>query len=155
MIVTIALNRNYIRPTIDLVADGTVMPALIDTGAVVPITALSEVFITKIGGRLEKRGVPLTGIGRCVGDLFRVDLSIGQITYRDLPIVRAIGSTLELPFILSAAMFTGFTYTIDDIGKTLTIDTHSDEIEQHIRTRDLFGRWRVFINDIPYHADEA
>lgn len=149
MIVTVALNRRYIRPTIDIAVEGEPLPALIDTGAAVPITALGEARILRAGGRLVKRNILINGIGgECVGDQYRVDLTIGRLTYKDLPIIHVPNAKLDCPFILSATMLTGFRYTIDDRAKTLTIDTLSDERKLHVSAQDRFGGWRIYIGDV-------
>lgn len=146
MLARFELSRHFQRPVVDIVVGGKICTALIDTGAVFPVYTLGAAELKKIGGVFEKTGVPIGGLGgRCIGDLYRIDLRLGCLHYPSMPIVCIEDSGMLFEFIFSVSMMSGFRYTIDDDERSLTIDTKSDATDLHLHVRDSSGTIHVLI----------
>ena len=146
MIVQFKLSRYFLRPVITVNCGGEEYPALIDTGAVVPVFTFGQEKIAEIGGRSLYRTTSFGGFGGlCRGELYRVDIDLGVLKYVDLPIICAHNANMPFAFIFPATMFTGFSYTIDDAARTLTVDTRTNETDLRLRIYDGTGEFRVLV----------
>ena len=146
MIVQFSLSSHFRRPVVNLIHGGDTYPSLIDTGANIPVFTLGERKLAGFNARFVRKGVAFGGFGGdCSGDLYRIDLDFGAFRYVDLPIICTHDPTMPFAFILSATMFTGFAYTIDDAARTLTVDTHTDETDLRFRIHDGAGGFRVLV----------
>ncbi len=144
MIASFNLDRRFRRPVINVINSGKIYPALIDTGAAVPVFTLGIKKISDFGGKLCRENVSFGGFGgTSSGDLYRIDLSLGILKYAGLPVICVHNSEMPFAFILSATMFTGFSYTVDDAAHIFTIDTKTDNRELHLRIRDKEGGFRI------------
>ncbi len=144
MIVRFNLDRRFRRPVINVMNKGKIYPALIDTGAAVPVFTLGVNKISAFDGRLCRENVSFTGFGGvCRGNYYRINLELGILKYIDLPVICVHDSEMPFAFIFSATMFTGFSYTIDDARHIFTIDTMTGGRELRLRIRDKTGGFRI------------
>ena len=63
MIAKFELNRKFKRPAINVINGGKVYPALIDTGAAVPVFTLGRDKISVFHGKLCKENIRFGGFG--------------------------------------------------------------------------------------------
>lgn len=75
--------------------------------------------------------------------MHRIDLRLGILKYAGLPVICVRNSEMPFAFILSATMFTGFSYTVDDAVHVFTVDTKTDDRELHLRIRDKEGEFKI------------
>ena len=123
---TLHLKNTTQRPIITL--EGRI-DAMIDTGSLFPIWVKDEKLLIKLGGKLIKSNVSFTGFGGSTfGNLYELDLlKIGKLIYPKFHIITCIAS-LPCYMILSATMFSGLLYEIDDHNHKFNIsipDTQS------------------------------
>ena len=146
MIATFNLDRRFKRPVINVMNHGKIYPALIDTGAAVPVFTLGRNKIYAFNGKLCKENIRFGGFGGdSCGDLYRLNVELGTLKYIDLPVICVHNSEMPFAFIFSATMFTGFSYTIDDDAHIFTVDTRTDSRELHLRIRDEAGGFTIFV----------
>ena len=144
MIAKFELNRKFKRPAINVINGGKIYPALIDTGAAVPVFTLGRKQISVFHGKLCKENIRFGSFGGvCNGDLYRVNIELGVLRYIALPVICVHNAEMPFAFIFSATMFTGFLYTIDDANHIFTVDTKTDDIELHLRIRDNEGGFTI------------
>ena len=146
MIVQFSLSSHFRRPVVNIVHGGDTYPSLIDTGANIPVFTLGARRLADFDARLVGERAAFGGFGGgCTGALYRIDLDVGAFRYVDLPMICTHDPTMPFAFILSATMFTGFAYTIDDAARTLTVDTRTDETDLLFRIHDGAGGFRVLV----------
>ena len=97
--------------------------ALIDTGASIPVWTADASILTRImRAKLCLKDTYITGFGgRCYGDVYKIDFNLGGISFPDMPIFTARIGGNNKQMILSASMFTGLQYIIDDANKEFKI----------------------------------
>lgn len=148
MIARFSLLRQFKRPAFYIYHNAERYLAMLDTGALFSVFADTAERMEQMGGKLIENNVSFSGFGgKCSGTLFLFDISIGAITYRSMPVICAPLSDTRFSFILSAGMFTGFKYTIDDRMKILTVDTCSNEREFRLRGMGGSEHVHVLINE--------
>ena len=120
------------------------MPALFDTGAIIPVTSLSVKFLKEhFGAEYVIKG-SIRGIGGEVsGEVYSLkNFMIGDITYETLEVFHPDNVDPKFSFILSATLFYGYEYGINTtIGnkQTLTLripDEQSTKRVFHIKDLD-------------------
>lgn len=145
MNIRLDLIRRFQRPVIRVGVGGVEHLALLDTGAQVPVYVGGSQFLMRIGGKLIGKDRSFSGFGgRCSGDIYKIDLDMGGFMFRDLPVMQTTTIDMPFKFILSAPMFSGFSYLIDDRQKILTVNTHDASSSRHIRVIDKDGHIHVF-----------
>ncbi len=113
--------------------------AMLDTGAVLPVWTEDEDLLRRIGGIPVATNQPFGGFGgMTTGTLYRFRLfQCGSLLFPDLPVIAA---RIDLPcqMLLSATMFSGLIYEVDDCNHTLnvTIPDH----ESHVRKLTIEDR---------------
>lgn len=140
------LDKTQQRPVVQL-KNGVL--ALLDTGAFIPVWVGSkELLVRKFNAKFIKKSVPISGFGgKTSGDLYQVTIDVGILTFPDLPII--VNSELICPFnmILSATMFNGLIYEVNDITHHLNITIPDGEsIVRNIKIKDKSGKLHVLAN---------
>ncbi len=135
---TLPLMKNAQRPTARL--EGFFgLRAMLDTGAVLPVWVEDETKLNELGGIPIAKDQPFGGFGgMTTGTLYRIPLfRCGELLFPALPIIAA---RINLPcqMLLSATMFSGLIYEIDDCNHkfNVTIPDH----ESHVRKLTIEDR---------------
>ena len=146
------LNKDLQRPTIVLKG----ISAMIDTGAYIPVwTANEQDLIDKMGATLIKRDVKFRGFGGiAVGNLYKVNLILGELIFPDLPIISNDNVHAYCDLILSAPMFDKLIYEINMYTHKLTITVMDDaDLVRNLKIVDTGGIVHVLCNSfINIHA---
>lgn len=140
---TMDLDHKQQRPAI-LLEDN--LTALLDTGAFVPVWVDNEnVLIEKFGAKFVKGNVPLAGFGGVTyGNMYQATFQVGALTFPNLHII--VNDELNNPFnlILSATMFQGLVYEIDDRRHKFNVTVPDGEsLVRNMRIVDSSGRLHV------------
>lgn len=117
---TLQLNRLTDRPVVTL----GIIKALLDTGSRFPVwVGPKSIFHANFKAQLVKSGVQFTGFGGVVqGDLYKMQCFVfGSLIYPDLPVVVCDNICEEFDLILSATMFSGLIYEIDEVNHRLNV----------------------------------
>lgn len=146
--VTLRLAADVERPVVIV---GGNMTALLDTGAYIPVWTDEESILTeKLGAVLQKKGISFTGYGgTAVGNLYQVTLKVGMLTYPNMSIIA--NQDLDTPFnlILSATMFRGLIYEVDDVNHFFNISIPDNEsMVRNLRIVEENGRIHVLCNSV-------
>ena len=146
--VTLRLAADVERPVV--IVSGN-MTALLDTGAYIPVWTDEESILTeKLGAVLQKKGISFTGYGgTAVGNLYQVTLKVGTLTYPNMSIIA--NQDLDTPFnlILSATMFRGLIYEVDDVNHFFNISIPDNEsMVRNLRIVEENGRIHVLCNSV-------
>ena len=146
--VTLRLAADVERPVVIV---GGNMTALLDTGAYIPVWTDEESILTeKLGAVLQKKGISFTGYGgTAVGNLYQVTLNVGALTYPNMSIIA--NQDLDTPFnlILSATMFRGLIYEVDDVNHFFNISIPDNEsMVRNLRIVEENGRIHVLCNSV-------
>ena len=133
---TLDLYKNIQRPVIFL-EEWHKFDAMLDTGALFPVWVEAENALARIGGECITRDVKFGGFGgEAVGNLYKLPyLKIGKIIFTNLPI---IACKVEAPchMILSASMFSGLRYEIDDENHKLNVIV--PDSQSHVRNLKIW-----------------
>ena len=122
--------------------------ALLDTGALFPVWTSDGELLKQLGARLEKEEVYFGGFGgKAKGSLYRVDFRIGQLIFKDMPIVATDMKDLNCHLILSATMFDKMVYEIDTINHKLNIDIKDNQPVRLLRISNDAGKMSVYLAD--------
>ncbi|WP_029543021.1 aspartyl protease family protein [Selenomonas sp. AB3002] len=128
---TLRLREDVQRPTA-ILTNFSHLHAMLDTGAVLPVWVSNETLLKSLGGVPIAPDQPFGGFGgMTTGTIYRLPtFQIGELIFPEFPI---IASRIDLPcqMILSATMFNGLIYEIDDWNHkfNVTIPDH----ESHVR----------------------
>ena len=141
---TISLYSDLQRPVMPLTSWHN-FNAMLDTGAIFPVWVDNESLLKKAGAILSKKNVPISGIGgRTTGNLYRIPFfKIGELIFPDMSIV---ASPLKMPchLLLSATMFTGLRYEIDNENHKLNVEIPDTESSvRNLVIKDENGRLHV------------
>lgn len=132
MQITIHLDEKSKRPTAKLQWFKN-CHAMIDTGALFPVWTAPNFQLLALGAKLHEKNVPFSGFGGLTkGDLYKVDFKLGELIYKDMPIVVKKMENLNCHMILSATMFEKMIYTIDTINHFFSIDTCDNQPIRHL-----------------------
>ena len=136
---TIPLQHKYERPTIELYK----LPALIDTGAVIPVFSLfpailEKYFDTKI--ILKDKFIGGFG-GREKGSVYSVkNFKIGDLIFNDFEVFVPDEPKIKFPFLLSATLFYGMNYEFDTINKNFIVRMKDEQnVERDFKIKYLNG----------------
>lgn len=140
---TLRLDARQQRPVVAL-KNG--LSALLDTGAYFPVwTDSEEVLVSGMGGTLVRKHVPFIGFGgTAYGNLYQVTLEVGGLIFPNMHII--VNDELELSYnlILSATMFQGLIYEIDDKNHKLNIALPQGESNvRNLKIEDKNGHLHV------------
>lgn len=120
--------------------------ALLDTGALFPVWTKNEASLIRLGAKLEKKNISFNGFGgETKGHLYRINFSLNNLQYIDMPIVVKPMNDLNCHMILSATMFEKMIYTVDTINKCLNIDTRDNQIVRILRISDEYSKFSVYL----------
>lgn len=118
---TLKLLEDYDKPII-YIPNFFKVHALLDTGADLPVWIDDEKKLEEIGGVKIDSNIPFGGFGgRTAGNLYRINyFQLGDLIFPRMPIV---AKKLNLPcqMILSAPMFSGLIYEIDNVNHKLNV----------------------------------
>ena len=114
--ITLILSTKFQRPVIQL-ADFHGLPAMIDTGAKVPVWMSGEDKLLRLGAVKKKDAVPLGGIGGLTkGVLYEISVfRLGNLVYPNMGII-AHRSNFPVPILLPATMFTDLINECEKLG---------------------------------------
>lgn len=142
---TLSLDEKSYKPIIE-VATSYKHRALLDTGSDFPVWVRKENMLLKLGAKPKLKNVPFGGFGGEVkGNLYTIDLYLGNLIYKDLPIIAHEMSNLNFGIILSAPMFQNMVYTIDTIHNKLELKTFDNQVVRHLKVKDSKGDITVLL----------
>lgn len=142
---TLPLIKDKQRPTVRL-SNFFQINAMLDTGAVLPVWVEEEEALKKIGGVPVAFNQPFGGFGGMTeGTLYKIPLfRCGELMFPEFPV---IASKINLPcqMLLSATMFNGLVYEIDDWHHrfNVTIPDHESHVRKLI-IEDRNGNLHIF-----------
>lgn len=121
--------ENYQRPLAKL--NG--IPALIDTGAIIPVFSFPTYIIEKgFGGKIKEETTNFGGFGgKCEGSIYTLtDYKIGEMTFStmDIFVPKDIKPFCRYPIILSSTLFYNTKYEIDSVNFKFTVDVADDSL---------------------------
>lgn len=145
------LNSRYQRPVIQL-KPWHYFDALLDTGAFFPVWTADERMLYILGGKCVKNNVVFGGFGgKTSGNLYEVrGISIGELVFSSMHII-ACKDLENVPFqlMLSATMFNGLIYEIDDKNHKLNITIPDDEsMVRNLIIKDSKGKLHIMCESI-------
>ncbi len=127
--------------------------ALLDTGALFPVWTKGDRLLKGIGGRFDFGDISFTGFGgECKASVYKLNFCLGNIIFPDMSILCINDDAIPGYFLLSATMFYGCKYTIDNLNKKLWIDTYDNQVCRLLKIRNDKGKLYILYNDIS--ADE-
>lgn len=138
------LQKITMRPVV-ILKDFYGINAMLDTGALFPIWTADEETLEVLGGIVLKDRVKFGGFGGIAeGKLFRLPtFQVGDLIYPEFNI---ISCNMNVPgqALLSATMFQGLRYEIDDVNHTLTVTIPDNESNvRNLKIKDENGRLYV------------
>ena len=124
--------KEFVQRPIIILDNFFFLDAMLDTGAVLPVWVEDEELLKAMGGVPIAFHQPFGGFGgTTTGTLYRIPIfRCGELIYPEFPIIAA---QIDLPcqMLLSATMFSGLIYEVDDCNHrfNVTIPDH----ESHVR----------------------
>ncbi|MCI8975354.1 MAG: hypothetical protein HFH79_17540 [Lachnospiraceae bacterium] len=120
---------------------------LVDTGATLPIW-LKSVIPLKIKGAVKMdENVNLNGVGgKVTADLYRVNFDLGNIHFKNLPVVHKELKVADAYMILPATLFDGMMYEVDNINGTFTIKFDKSGYYRYFKIKDTDGIPYVYLS---------
>ena len=109
--------------------------ALIDTGARIPVWLEDEKEIQTPGGILKQKNVRIRGLSQKVstGNLYTLsNFQIGKIIYTKLDIIVLPDEKAPYSMLLSATMFRGMIYEIDDINHRFNVNVPDSDTVRNL-----------------------
>ena len=109
--------------------------ALIDTGAKIPVWLEDEKDIQAAGGILKQSNIRIKGLSQKVstGNLYTLsNFQIGKIIYTKLDIVVLPDKNTTYNILLSATMFRGMIYEIDDINHRFNVNVPDSDTVRNL-----------------------
>ena len=145
MQLTLKLDENARRPVIKLDWFNGCR-ALLDTGALLPVWTANGGLLQQLGAKLIKENVTFGGFGgNAQGALYRIDFQLGNLIFKDMPIVATNMKDLNCHLILPATLFDRMIYEIDTINYALNIDTKDNQLVRILRVSDDRGKFSVYL----------
>ena len=134
------LKKKYERPIIELYK----LPALIDTGAAIPVfsmfpSIIEKYFDTKL---ILKTGF-IGGIGGFEkGSVYSIkNFEIGDLKFNDFEVFVPFNPKIRFPFLLSATLFYGMDYEFDTINEKFIVRMKDEQrSEREFKIKDLDGK---------------
>lgn len=145
------INSRYQRPVIQLNSWHN-FEALLDTGAFIPIWTADEKILNVLGGKCVKYNVAFGGFGgETSGNLYELEsILIGSLVFPRMDII-ACRDLKNVPFqmILSATMFSGLIYEIDDKNHKLNVTIPDDEsMVRNLMVKDSKGKLHILCESV-------
>lgn len=141
---TLSLEKNRQRPIVYL-EKFFGLRAMLDTGAMLPVWVRDEEKLQAMGGRPVAFEQPFSGFGgMTTGTLYRIPIfQCGDLIFPELPII-ASKSDFSCQMLLSATMFSGLIYEVDDCNHkfNVTIPDHESNVRK-LTIEDSNGRLHV------------
>ena len=145
---SIPLKNEYERPVTELYK----LPALIDTGAVIPVFSIFPTILEKFFDiKLILPAGYISGFGGMEkGAVYSLtEFKIGELIFKDFEVFVPNNPKIKFPFLLSATLFFGMVYEFDTINKKFTVRMNDDEnLTRHFQIKDLNGKLFPQINGI-------
>ncbi|MDR0220497.1 MAG: hypothetical protein LBI54_03715 [Lachnospiraceae bacterium] len=146
MVEILHLDKRFQRPVV-FTMQFSGCRALLDTGATLPVWTASEDVLKALGGTMVSDNVSFSGFGGpVVAQLYQLTVSLGKIIYPNMHLIFSENEKIPGFLLLSATMFGGMHYTIDDENHLLTIDTRSNQAAYNLRIEDKNGDLYVLLN---------
>ncbi len=123
---SIPLMSDYTRPVIELYK----LPALIDTGAVIPVISIfPSIFEKHFDSKLILPHGDISGIGgKEYGAVYSLsNFQVGDLIFNDFEVFVPDEPILQFPFLLSANLFHGMAYEIDTINQKFTVKMKDEQ----------------------------
>ena len=137
---SLALAPKYERPLIDLYG----MPALIDTGAVIPVFSIyPQLLEIAFESKLIALDKQISGFGgEDNGSIYEIkNFMIGKLIFKNLEVFVPDEPKIKYPILLSATMFYGMAYEIDTINNTFNVRLRDETLlERNFKIISLRGR---------------
>ena len=137
---SIPLKKKYERPIIELYK----LPALIDTGAVIPVFSMFPSIIEKyFDTKLILETGFIGGIGGFEkGSVYSIkNFEIGDLKFNDFEVFVPFNPRIRFPFLLSATLFYGMDYEFDTINEKFIVRMKDEQSsEREFKIKDLDGR---------------
>ena len=128
---TLMMRKRAQRPIVFL-SDFFQLDAMLDTGAVLPVWVEDEEGLQDMGAVLVAENQPFGGFGGMTrGTLYKIPFfRCGDLIYPEFPIIAA---RIDLPcqMLLSATMFNGLIYEVDDCHHRFNVEI--PDCESHVR----------------------
>ena len=145
---TVPLSNDYGLPVIYISG----LPALIDTGAAIPVFSIYPNLLEKaFDAKLVYDNKFVSGFGgRDAGAIYEIkNFSIGKLHFNNIEVFVPNKPKLKYPLLLSATLFHGVKYEIDTIDNILTVTTKdTDNLERDFRIKNLKGELYPQINGV-------
>ena len=137
---SIPLKKDYQRPVIELYN----LPTLIDTGSVIPVfsiypTTLEKYFEIKL--ILENNAIEGFG-GKELGSVYSIkNFQVGELIFNDFEVFVPTKPKLQFPFLLSATLFYGMNYEVDNINEKFIVRMKDEQsFEREFKIKSLNNR---------------
>ena len=123
---SLPLVEKYTRPVIKLYN----LPALIDTGAIIPVISIfPSIFEKYFESKLILENGTISGIG---GDEFGAvysltNFKIGDLNFKDFEVFVPYEPRLQFPILLGATLFHSMIYEIDTLNQKFTVRMNDDQ----------------------------
>ena len=136
---SIPLSNKYERPVIELYK----LPALIDTGALIPVISIFPSIIDKyFDTKIILSDGHISGFGGYEkGAVYSItEFKIGELTFTDFEVFVPHRPKLNFPFLLSATLFHGMAYEFDTINQKFTVRMQDDQpLTRDFKIREIRG----------------
>ena len=137
---SIPLKKDYQRPVIELYN----LPTLIDTGSVIPVFSMyqpifEKYFETKL--ILENESIEGFG-GKERGSVYSIkNFQVGELIFNDFEVFVPREPRLKFPFLLSATLFYGMNYEIDNINGNFIVRMKDEQnFERDFKIKSLHNK---------------
>ena len=151
---SLPLISQYTRPVIELFH----LPALIDTGAIIPeISMYPAMFEKIIDTKIISPNEEIIGIcGREKGAVYSIsNFQIGELIFKDFEIFVPDEPKLQFPFLISANLFHGMIYEVDTVSKKFTVRTEENlPLQREFKLKKFKGELYPQIDGVLFEDTE-
>ena len=137
---SIPMKKDYQRPVIELYN----LPTLIDTGSVIPVFSIyPSIFEKYFETKLILENYSIEGFGgEERGSVYSIkNFEIGKLIFKDFEVFVPREPHLKFPFLLSATLFYGMNYEIDNINEKFTVRMKDEQnFERDFKIKNLRGK---------------
>ena len=137
---SIPMKKNYYRPVIELYN----LPTLIDTGSVIPVFSIFPTTLEKyfdINLILDNYSIESFG-GEERGSVYSIkNFKIGELIFNNFEVFVPYRPKLQFPFLLSATLFFGINYEIDNINNNFIVKMNDEQnFEIDFKIKEIRGK---------------
>ena len=119
---------------------------MIDTGALFLVWTAPISQLLSFGTVLEEKNIPFSGFGRQThGAPHKVDFKLGDLIYKDMPVIANKMNNLNCHMILSATMLDQIIYTLDTRDHFLSINTCDNQPIRYLKIQRTPERISVYL----------